>query len=180
MDYDDLILSLLADRLDFLLTHRRETVGHIVELLLSRPSGTVRLREGTVAAQHGTATQMFQQVATQTAAAEDSLAALNRLTAEASSRAAGIRIVRGAVPDSFAEAVPETIAFLHLDMNSSVAEIAALEALFDRVSPGGLIVFDDYGWIGYEAQQYAEERFMKKRGHHILELPTGQGLVIKH
>jgi hypothetical protein len=91
-----------------------------------------------------------------------------------------VRILRGAVPDSFAQGVPETIAFLHLDMNSSVAEIAALEALLDRVSPGGLIVFDDYGWLGYEAQQYAEERFMKKRGHHILELPTGQGLVIKY
>jgi D-alanine-D-alanine ligase len=34
MDYDDLILSLLADRLDFLMRHRRDNVQHIVELLL--------------------------------------------------------------------------------------------------------------------------------------------------
>jgi len=33
MDYDDLILSLLADRLDYLLTHRRQAVGHILDLL---------------------------------------------------------------------------------------------------------------------------------------------------
>ncbi len=33
MDYDDLILSLIADRLDFLLAHRRGSIGHIVELL---------------------------------------------------------------------------------------------------------------------------------------------------
>jgi hypothetical protein len=42
MDYDDLILSLIADRIDFLVTHRRGSVGHIVDLLDSghsdRPS----------------------------------------------------------------------------------------------------------------------------------------------
>jgi hypothetical protein len=62
-----------------------------------------------------------------------------------------------------------------------VAEVAALEMLFDRVSPGGVIVFDDYGWSdAYAAQLQRETEFMQKRGHHILELPTGQGLVIKH
>jgi D-alanine-D-alanine ligase len=35
LDYDDLILSLLADRLDFLFAHRRGAVGHILELLES-------------------------------------------------------------------------------------------------------------------------------------------------
>lgn len=33
MDYDDLVLSLLANRLDFLLSHRRAAVPHIVRLL---------------------------------------------------------------------------------------------------------------------------------------------------
>lgn len=91
-----------------------------------------------------------------------------------------VKIVRGIVPDSFAQAIPERIAFLHIDMNSAESEIAALEVLFERVSPGGLIVFDDYGWSGYRAQQVAEDAFMRERGHRILELPTGQGLLIKH
>lgn len=95
------------------------------------------------------------------------------------SRYANVRVVKGIVPYSFADAAPEKVAFLHLDMNSSKSEIAALEVLFDRVSPGGLVVFDDYGWTGYRAQQLAEERFMAERGHRILELPTGQGLLIK-
>jgi O-methyltransferase len=91
-----------------------------------------------------------------------------------------VRVVRGIVPDSFAQAVPDKIAFLHIDMNSSKSEIAALEVLFDRVSPGGIIVFDDYGWMAYAAQHDAEDAFMRQRGHRILELPTGQGLLIKH
>jgi D-alanine-D-alanine ligase len=35
MDYEDLILSLLADRLEFLVTHRPEAVAHINDLLVS-------------------------------------------------------------------------------------------------------------------------------------------------
>jgi hypothetical protein len=91
-----------------------------------------------------------------------------------------VQVIRGVVPDSFEQAVPERVAFLHLDMNSSKAEIAALNVLFDRISPGGIIVFDDYGWTSYVAQQVAEDKFMRARGHRILELPSGQGLLIKH
>lgn len=90
-----------------------------------------------------------------------------------------VRVIKGIVPQSFEQAVPEKVAFLHLDMNSSKSEIEALEGLFEKVSSGGVVVFDDYGWTGYLAQQLAEDEFMRKRGHRILELPTGQGLLIK-
>jgi hypothetical protein len=40
MEYDDLILSLFADRLDFLLTHRRQAVRHVIDLLdANSPAG---------------------------------------------------------------------------------------------------------------------------------------------
>ena len=91
-----------------------------------------------------------------------------------------IRVVRGIVPDSFAEASPAQISFLHIDMNSEMAEVLALEHLFDRVTAGGIIVFDDFGWNSAINQCKAELAFMRKRGLSILELPTGQGLVIKH
>jgi O-methyltransferase len=90
-----------------------------------------------------------------------------------------VNIVRGIVPDSFDVAVPEKIAFLHIDMNSAQAEMLALEHLFDKVTPGGVIVFDDFGWTCNVNQMTAELAFMNARGQHILELPTGQGVVIK-
>jgi len=90
-----------------------------------------------------------------------------------------VKIIRGFVPDTFKIAIPERIAFLHIDLNSPAAEIAALEHLFDRVVSGGYIVFDDYGWKQFKKQRDAENRFMADRGYFILELPTGQGLVIK-
>jgi predicted O-methyltransferase YrrM len=90
-----------------------------------------------------------------------------------------IHVIKGRVPDSFAQACPEKIAFLHIDMNSAETEIAALEHLFDRVVPGGVIVLDDYGYRCYRAQHDAENEFAKARGYPIVELPTGQGLLIK-
>jgi hypothetical protein len=92
---------------------------------------------------------------------------------------ANIRVIRGVVPDILSDVAPEQIAFLHIDLNSPAAEIAALEILFDRVVPGGVIVFDDYGWHLFRKQKEAEDAFMAARGYHILELPTGQGMVIK-
>jgi hypothetical protein len=90
-----------------------------------------------------------------------------------------VNIVKGFLPDSFGTAVPERIGFLHVDLNSPRAEIAVLDRLFDRVLPGGVVVFDDYGWKVYHKQKEAEDDFLGPRGYDILELPTGQGLVIK-
>ncbi len=90
-----------------------------------------------------------------------------------------VRIIRGFLPNSLALEMPDRIAFLHVDLNAAEAEIGVLERLFDRVVTGGVIVFDDYGWARFHRQREAEDRFMAARGHTILELPTGQGLVIK-
>jgi len=90
-----------------------------------------------------------------------------------------VRIVRGVLPDSLADVAPEKIAFMHIDLNSPAAEIGVLELLFDRVVPGGIIVFDDYGVHLFRRQKEAEDAFMAARGYGILELPTGQGLVVK-
>lgn len=91
-----------------------------------------------------------------------------------------IAVIRGRVPEVLAQESPKRIAFMHLDMNSASAEIGALEALYDRVVPGGFVVLDDYGWFWYRSQKLAEDRFFAERGAKVLELPTGQGLVIKY
>jgi len=90
-----------------------------------------------------------------------------------------VSVIRGKVPQVLSETTPRRIAFLHVDMNNAEAELGALEVLFDRISPGGMIVFDDYGWTGYRAQKDAADIFLRQRSLAVLELPTGQGLVVK-
>ncbi len=90
-----------------------------------------------------------------------------------------VTVVKGFLPESIGSECPAAIGFLHIDLNSPRAEVAVLEKLFDRVVPGGIVVFDDYGWKLFGRQREAEDRFMESRGYRILELPTGQGLVVK-
>ncbi len=90
-----------------------------------------------------------------------------------------VKIIPGIVPASLERESPRSIAYLHIDMNSARAEILALERLFDRVSPGGLVVLDDFGWVCNRDQTVAELKFMGERKYAVLELPTGQGLVLK-
>lgn len=90
-----------------------------------------------------------------------------------------VRIVPGVVPDVFATACPKRIAYLHVDMNAASAEISALEALFDKVSPGGIIVLDDYGRSNFADLHRVERQWFRSRGYPVLELPSGQGLVVK-
>lgn len=91
-----------------------------------------------------------------------------------------VKFIQGNVPEVFAQALPGRVAFLHIDMNGAEPEIAALDVLFDRMTPGGILVYDDYAWRGnYADQGPAHDRYMAKRGYTIMELPTGQGMVIK-
>ena len=90
-----------------------------------------------------------------------------------------IRVIKGRVPDVLHDDAPQQIAFLHMDLNNSAAEIAALDLLFDRIPSGGVIVFDDYCWEVSRAQHEAEKAWFAARGLHILPLPTGQGVFVK-
>lgn len=88
-------------------------------------------------------------------------------------------VIKGFLPEALDQARPDRIGYLHLDLNAARAEVAVLEQLFDRVVPGGVVVFDDYGWWPYRAQKQVVDAFMRTSGYDILELPTGQGLVVK-
>lgn len=91
---------------------------------------------------------------------------------------ANVHVIRGRVPGVLHERAPEKIAFLHLDMNSALAESGALEFFSDRLSPGAMVLLDDYGWRGYRPQKFAADAFFARRGCPVMELPTGQGLAI--
>lgn len=90
-----------------------------------------------------------------------------------------VRVIRGFLPDALELESHKKVAFLHVDLNSPAAEVGCLKVLFERVVPGGIIVLDDYGWIDFTPQMRAGNEFFSQHGHLVLELPTGQGLVVK-
>jgi hypothetical protein len=89
------------------------------------------------------------------------------------------RVIQGAVPGTLAEVAAERIAFLSLDMNCAGPEVAALEHLWPRLSPGAIVLSDDYCYKGYSSQRLALDKVATALGVPILALPTGQGMIVK-
>jgi hypothetical protein len=90
-----------------------------------------------------------------------------------------VSIVKGAVPDVLFTQDIGAVAFLHIDMNCAYPERAALAFFWDRLSPGGIVLLDDYAYSGHERQAEAIDGAARALGGNVLSLPTGQGLIIR-
>jgi hypothetical protein len=88
-------------------------------------------------------------------------------------------IVRGAVPEILEKTGFGVVAFLHIDMNCALPERAAFEFFWDRLSPGAVVLFDDYAYYRHDCQREGIDAAVRERGAEVLSLPTGQGLIIK-
>ena len=90
-----------------------------------------------------------------------------------------VKIVRGPVPDTLPSANISKVAYLSIDMNCTQPEIDALEFFWPLLTSGGVVVLDDYGFPGHEAQKAGADKVAESVGAKVLTLPTGQGLIIK-
>lgn len=87
----------------------------------------------------------------------------------------------GYIPEVFNSGEnPDSVSWLHIDLNSAIPTKEALELYYDRVEQGGVILFDDYGWKGYtETKNMVDEFFRKHKSGIHFPLPTGQSVYFK-
>jgi SAM-dependent methyltransferase len=90
-----------------------------------------------------------------------------------------VSLIGGSIPETLPQVRAKKIAYLHLDMNCSPPEVAAIQFFWERLVPGAFVLLDDYAYCGYRSQKIAMDRFAKEKGIDILSLPTGQGLLLK-
>lgn len=90
-----------------------------------------------------------------------------------------VRIIQGSIPQTLGQVDTRSVAYLHLDMNCSPPEIAAITFFWERLLPGAVVLLDDYAYRGYESQKHAMDAFARQRQVMIASLPTGQGLLLK-
>lgn len=57
-----------------------------------------------------------------------------------------IHLIKGLVEETIPASAPETIAFLRLDTDWYSSTKVEMEQLFPRLSPGGVLIVDDYGF----------------------------------
>jgi hypothetical protein len=89
----------------------------------------------------------------------------------------GVQLVVGRIPETLLDTNP--VAFLHVDLNHAGAEEAAIRHFWPRLTPGAPMIFDDYGFTGYEAQRESADELGRELGFRVLSLATGQGLVLR-
>lgn len=90
-----------------------------------------------------------------------------------------VHVIQGAVPDVLPDVPVALVAFLSLDMNSTLPEVKAAEHFWERMASGAVLLLDDYTQKLHSEQQTAFDQFASQRGTRVLALPTGQGLILK-
>jgi len=88
---------------------------------------------------------------------------------------------KGFIPDSLnaPPAPPEELVFLHIDLNSATASLAALDFFYPRLCNRGIVLFDDYGHSKYiDTKKVVDEFFADKDGV-LMPLPTGQAIFFR-
>lgn len=88
-------------------------------------------------------------------------------------------IYAGWIPERFAEVADRAFAFVHIDVDLYQPTLDSVRFFYERVSQGGMIVCDDYGFTTCPGARSAFQEFMAEKPERIIELPTGQGLVIR-
>ncbi len=88
--------------------------------------------------------------------------------------------MKGYIPESFSHSRnPVQIAWMHIDLNSSIPTLASLDFFWDKLVPGGVVLLDDFAWPDYEDTRLAVESWCEDRKLDILQFPTGQALITK-
>lgn len=85
---------------------------------------------------------------------------------------------QGYVPDVF-ESIsehPNNVNFLHIDLNSAMPTLSALEFFFPKMEKRGVIIFDDYGGKNYSEMRKQIDKFLSDKQGILLEIPNGRAI----
>ena len=90
----------------------------------------------------------------------------------------GVKIVEGCLPETLGFIGNSQIAFAHVDLNSASTEDSCLSAIRNRLKVGSVLLFDDSTNPGCEEQLEVHRKFATSLGNYLLELPTGQSIMV--
>ncbi len=88
------------------------------------------------------------------------------------------RLYKGWIPERFEEVADIRFCFLHIDVDIYQPTRDALRFFYERMNPGGLILFDDYGYTTAPGERLAVDEFFADKPEEPILLPTGQAFVL--
>lgn len=91
----------------------------------------------------------------------------------------GVEYHPGFIPQTFEGLSVEQIAFAHVDLDLHDAILESCKFIYPRLSKGGVMVFDDYGFPSCPGARIAVDGFFKDKPEFPMVLPTAQALIHK-
>lgn len=82
----------------------------------------------------------------------------------------------GYIPETLDDSAPETVSWLHIDLNSAKTTMLVLDFFYPRIRPGGVVLFDDYGWDGNTEMRITVDDWFREKTGTLFPLPTGQAI----
>lgn len=89
------------------------------------------------------------------------------------------RFHKGWIPDRFAEVADRTFAFVHVDVDLYEPTKAAVAFFHPRLSPGGVLLCDDYGFTTCPGATAAVDEALADAPEKMLALPDGGGFFVR-
>jgi O-methyltransferase len=86
---------------------------------------------------------------------------------------------QGFIPDTFRGLESSRIALAHIDVDIRQSVADCCDFIFPRLSIGGFLVFDDYGFPSCPGARQAVDTYFTGREIVPLVLPTGQAVIFK-
>ena len=88
-------------------------------------------------------------------------------------------IRQGWIPKTFEGLEDMSYAFAHIDVDLYQSALDCCEHFYPRLVPGGMLLFDDYGFAAARGERDAVDTFFVDKPESPIVLPTGQAIVLK-
>lgn len=96
------------------------------------------------------------------------------------SPAVPVNLIEGLIPDTLGQVRAGAFAFAHIDVNLHEPTAAATEFVLERLSRGGVVLFDDYCWPAtYGARRAIDEVCARRRQEIICVPESTQAFLLK-
>ena len=86
---------------------------------------------------------------------------------------------KGWIPERFEDVADTKFAFVHIDVDLAKSTHDSLEFFYPRLSPGALVVCDDYAFTTCKGATKAIDEFLKDKPERMIALDAGGGFFIK-
>lgn len=86
---------------------------------------------------------------------------------------------KGRIPETFEHDMDWTFAFAHIDVDSYQSVFDCCEFIYPRMSKGGIMIFDDYGYPTCQGAILAVDTFFADKPERPLDFITGGAVVFK-